>query len=97
MKRLCCLLLALGTGTGCVMLPVTWPAARPEPGPVAATVPHRKPAPVTADDVTEGNARAKAAALKAEMDQADVEDEAPPGQALPKADGSPGPVRRHRW
>jgi hypothetical protein len=68
MKRAACaLMLACLATTGCESLPRLWEHPKPPPPPVA-----EKPAPpplVTADQVNDKNARAKAEALLDEMDR----------------------------
>lgn len=77
----CGLLLALGTVAGCVEFPLLTDGAKAPPADM-----RQAPAPVTADQVNEGNAYEKAAALQRELDWAARQEPAPkaPGmKALP--------------
>jgi hypothetical protein len=53
---------------GCVELPLAAHKEKPPPAPMVSAP--RPSAPVTADQVNEANARAKAAALQEELDRA---------------------------
>jgi hypothetical protein len=69
--------LLLLAGAGCLEIPVPWRDAKPadpRPSPIPVQAP-RPPDPVTADQVTEANAHAKAKALDEEIardEQGDV-------------------------
>lgn len=67
------LLATMWAGAGCLNLPLFSPP--PKPVEVApASPPPRPTTPVTADQVTETNAREKAQALKAELEREEVGD-----------------------
>jgi hypothetical protein len=70
-----CVLLALASGAGCVQLP---PLSDTRTAPPASI---RPVSPVTADQVTETNAREKAAALRQELDREAEADAAAPSKA----------------
>jgi hypothetical protein len=65
-----CLALAASAGMGCVSMPSWWEKSKAEaPGPVAEKAARPRP-PVTAEDITENNAREMASALLDELDRA---------------------------
>ena len=69
MRSLGWIVIALTASLGCVELPIA--RHKPEmPVPPAAK---KAPAPVTADQINEANARVKAAALQEELDRAAAE------------------------
>lgn len=68
----CGLLLALGTVAGCVEFPLLTERTKVPPADT-----RQAPAPVTADQVHEGNAYEKAAALQKELDWAARQEAAP--------------------
>lgn len=74
----CCLLLAMTAGAGCVEFPLLKESAKAPP---AAT--RKEPAPVTADQVNEGNAYEKAEALRKELDHAAQQEKGPATKVLP--------------
>ena len=77
------LLLPVLTATGCVSLPGTWgPGAPRQPSAVAKAKP--APAPVTADQINESNAREKAQALSEELDRDTLPDTTAPVAEPPK-------------
>ncbi len=71
MKRCACAgLLLLATATGCVMLPKTFPAHAPRGAQTdAEAVKAKRPPAVTADQVTESNAREMSQALMDELNR----------------------------
>jgi hypothetical protein len=73
----CGLLLALGTVAGCIEFPLLTEGTKVPPADM-----RQAPAPVTADQVNEGNAYEKAAALQKELDGAARQ------EAAPKAPGT---------
>jgi hypothetical protein len=79
------LVLAAGTGIGCVWLPQRPEEEKPLPPPPQAAAPvkpKRPPALVTPDQVQEGNAHEVGKALWDELDRDSQAEEAPP--AAPK-------------
>jgi hypothetical protein len=68
------LLVAACAGMGCVSLPSWW--EKPKPAPPSPVVKPATPRPVTAEQITEGNARQMADRLLHEMDR-DGQTEAP--------------------
>jgi hypothetical protein len=81
--RWSCLLLVLWCGAGCIDMGVR-PEDKPAPvAPASASKPKRPPAPITADEVTEGNVRDKFKALQAELDREQQGDTADGEEARP--------------
>ncbi len=73
----CCLLLAMAAGAGCVEFPLLKESAK------APAATRKEPAPVTADQVNEGNAYEKAEALRKELDRAAQQEKGPATKVLP--------------
>ena len=70
MKISWCWILLLGVATGCVPLPSSLPENKKDPLPSEEFVkPASSAAPLTADQVTDSNAREKAKALQEELDR----------------------------
>jgi hypothetical protein len=63
---LICLLIAAWAGMGCLSMPSWWEQPKPAP---PATAAKPAPRPVTAEQITEGNARQMADALLNELDR----------------------------
>jgi hypothetical protein len=76
------LLLAACAGTGCLSMPSWWEKPKPAPSSVIAAKPARPRPPVTAEQITESNAREMASNLLDELDRdARTESLSPPEKA----------------
>jgi hypothetical protein len=72
------LLLTFAAAVGCVTLPNLHEEKTPPPPPPVAAKPVRPVTPVTADQITEGNAREKVVQLWDELDRESAKDPAKP-------------------
>jgi hypothetical protein len=73
-----CLLLVFAAAVGCVTLPNLHEEKTPPPPPPVAAKPARPVNPVSADQVTEANAREKVVDLWDELDRESAKDAAKP-------------------
>lgn len=80
----CALVLSFAAAVGCVTLPTRWSGPEATPSAEGAAAQATEPSgPVSADQVTEENARAIAEALRKEIDRAAQEEKTTPAPVPP--------------